>query len=107
MRGYDSLRRRADFSRVSRRGRRQAGRLLTCLMLASRERTRIGVTVSSQVGGAVVRNRLRRRIHAILDRYAFNRRPNADIVFIARPGAAALSFQELISEIERTLGPAP
>ena len=46
-------------------------------------------------------------MQAILDRYAFDRRPSRDIVFIARPGAAALSFDELGAEIERSFGPPP
>ncbi len=63
------------------------------------------MTVSAQVGGAVVRNRVRRRLRAILDRYAFDGLPSRDIVFIARPGAGELSFVELTSEVERTFGP--
>jgi len=80
---------------------------LTCLVLDGRDRTRIGVTVSAQVGGAVVRNRVRRRIRAILECYAFAQRPARDIVFIARPGAGELSFAELTAEVERTFGMPP
>lgn len=69
--------------------------------------TRIGVTVSAQVGGAVVRNRVRRRLRSILDGYGFAGRPNRDIVFIARPGAGELSFAELAAEVERTFGLPP
>jgi ribonuclease P protein component len=101
------LRRRADFARVGRRGKRRSGQHLTCLVLDGRDRTRIGVTVSAQVGGAVVRNRVRRRIRSILDGYAFDQGPARDIVFIARPGAGELSFAELMSEVERTFGRSP
>ncbi len=83
------------------------GKLVTCLMLDGREYTRIAITVSAQVGGAVARNRLRRRIQAILDRYTFEERPRRDVVFIARPGAAELSFAELGVEVERSFGPPP
>lgn len=104
MRGFDSLRRRSDFTRVSRRGRRVAGRHLTCFVTTGAERTRVGVTVSAQVGGAVARNRLRRRLRAILDGYLLATGPARDVVFIARPGAAELSFAELTAEVERTFG---
>jgi ribonuclease P protein component len=107
VRGYASLRRRADFARVARLGRRQTAKYLTCLVAVARDRTRIGVTVSAQVGGAVVRNRVRRRIRAILDRYAFRDRGHRDIVFIARPGAGELSFAQLAAEVERTFGAPP
>jgi ribonuclease P protein component len=65
------------------------------------------MTVSGQVGGAVVRNRVRRRLRAILDHYTFATGPYRDIVFIARPGAGELSFAELTAEVERTFGPPP
>ncbi|MGD0475166.1 MAG: ribonuclease P protein component [Candidatus Velthaea sp.] len=107
MRAYASLRRRADFARVSRTGRRRSAKFLTCLTVDGRERTRIGVTVSAQVGGAVVRNRVRRRLRAILDRYPFATLPWRDIVFIARPGAGELSFTDLAAQVERTFGAAP
>jgi len=104
MRAYDSLRRRADFARVGRTGRRRTAKFLTCVVVDGRERTRIGVTVSAQVGGAVARNRVRRRLRAILDRYPFATLPSRDIVFIARPGAGELSFAGLMAEVERTFG---
>jgi ribonuclease P protein component len=107
VKAYDSLRRRSDFARVARHGRRNAGRHLVCLILDGRERTRVGMTVSAQVGGAVVRNRVRRRLRAILARYAFARQPYRDIVFIARPGAGELTFAQLTTEVERTFGPPP
>jgi ribonuclease P protein component len=108
MRAYVTLRRRADFARVARHGRRRGGKHLTCLVAAAGfASTRIGLTVSARVGGAVVRNRVRRRLRAILDRYAFAGRPGRDIVFIARPGAGELSFAELTAEVERTFGPPP
>jgi ribonuclease P protein component len=107
MRAYASLRRRSEFAWVARTGQRRSAKHLTCLSCEGRDGTRIGVTVNARVGGAVVRNRLRRRLRAILDRYAFAGRPSRDIVFIARPGAGELSFPELVGEVERTLGPPP
>lgn len=104
MRAYASLRRRADFARVARTGRRRSAKCLTCVVTDGRDRTRIGITVSAQVGGAVVRNRVRRRLRAILDRYPFAAPPRRDIVFIARPGAGELSFADLRAEVERTFG---
>jgi ribonuclease P protein component len=104
LRAYAPLRRRADFARVARTGRRRSAKYLTCLIADGREGTRIGLTVSGQVGGAVVRNRVRRRLKAILDRYPFAPGSRRDIVFIARPGAGELSFAGLTAEVERTFG---
>jgi ribonuclease P protein component len=107
MRGFASLRRRSDFARVARRGRRRAGQFLTCLVADGQGRSRVGLTVSGQVGGAVVRNLVRRRLKAILDGYALATLPARDIVFIARPGAGELTYSELFAEVERTFGALP
>ncbi len=101
MRKYDSLERRADFARVTRRGRRYAGPHVTCFVADGRHRSRVGITVGGAVGIAVVRNRLRRRIKAILDRYDLGRPPWQDVVFIARPGAGELPFAALADEVGR------
>jgi len=107
VRAYDSLRRRGDFARVTRRGKRYAGSYLTCFVADGRRQTRVGITVGGAVGGAVVRNRLRRRIKAILDRYPLGAPPWRDIVFIARPGAGELRFDELAAEVARAFRAAP
>ena len=106
MRAYEPLRRRGDFARVTRRGRRRAGTYLTCFVTDGSGRTRVGITISGSIGGAVVRNRLRRRIKAILDR-SLPVRPWRDIVFIARPGAGELRSPALADEVARVLPAAP
>jgi ribonuclease P protein component len=107
VRAYDSLRRRGDFARVTRRGKRYAGTYLTCFVAEGRRRSRVGITVGSSIGGAVVRNRLRRRIKAILDRYPLEAPPWRDVVFIARPGAGELPYPALADEVARVFRPAP
>ncbi len=107
MRAYDPLRRRSDFARVTRRGQRYAGTYLTCFVAEGRRRTRVGITISGSIGGAVVRNRLRRRIKAILDRYSLDTPPWRDVVFIARPGAGELRYPALADEVARVFRGAP
>jgi len=107
VRAYEPLRRRGDFARVTRRGRRRAGTYLTCFVTDGYGRTRVGITISGSVGGAVVRNRLRRRIKAILDRYPLDAPPWRDVVFIARPGAGELAFPALAGEVARVFAVAP
>ncbi len=107
MRAYEPLRRRGDFARVTRRGRRYAGTYLTCFVADGRRRTRIGITISASIGGAVVRNRLRRRIKAILDLSPLDAPPWRDIVFIARPGAGELRYPALVDEVARVFPAAP
>jgi ribonuclease P protein component len=107
VRAYDPLRRRSDFARVTRRGRRSGGSYLTCFVADGRRRTRVGITISGAIGGAVVRNRLRRRIKAILDGYMLATPPWRDVVFIARPGAGELPYPALADEVARVFPAAP
>jgi ribonuclease P protein component len=101
MRIYQSLRRRSDFARVQRRGKRQVGPLFIFLTAEAHGRSRIGVTVSKGVGCAVVRNRLRRRVKAILDQTGFGKPPHRDVVLIARPGAGEADFAAVAVELGR------
>jgi ribonuclease P protein component len=103
MRGYTSLRRREDFARVQRRGKRRAGSAFVVVTAEGRDRSRVGVTVAKAVGNAVVRNRIRRRLKAILDRRHFGEGPPRDVVIIARPGAGALDSAAIAAELERLL----
>jgi ribonuclease P protein component len=55
--------------------------------------SRYGLSVGRRVGGAVVRNRLKRRLREILRSAPLE--PGWDIIFIARPPAAAADFTGL------------
>jgi len=85
------LLRRADFQNVLGGGRRCARRFLV-FCAAPRESadlpTRLGLTVSGKVGGAVARNRVKRRLREIFRRRHAALPPGWDIVLIARPGCA-------------------
>ena len=63
------------------------------------EGSRVGITVSKSVGNAVVRNRLRRRVKAFLDRRSFGRPPHRDVVLIARPGSGEADFAAVVAEL--------
>jgi ribonuclease P protein component len=97
------LRRRQDFQRVLSGRRLYAGAtLLAFAVPASGDGSRIGVTVSRRVRGAVRRNRLRRRLRELA-----RRRLLADdsplaasgikyhVVLIARPAALAAPAAQL------------
>jgi len=103
VRRYQSLRRRSDFARVQRRGKRGVGPLFIVLSAEAPDVSRVGVTVSKTIGSAVVRNRLRRRVKAILDRSAFGAPPHRDVVLIARPGSGQANFAAVAAELGRLL----
>lgn len=59
--------------------------------------TRFGYAVGKEVGNAVVRNRVRRRLKAIARGLCIG--PGWDIVVMARQGAGGLSYSDLRDEV--------
>ncbi|MDQ3622041.1 MAG: ribonuclease P protein component [Verrucomicrobiota bacterium] len=94
------LTRSAEYQRLKREGVSIHGKFMVLSVIkhsTSRE-TRAGIITSRRVGGAVVRNRVRRRMRELLraDRPRFER--GLWLVLIARQRAANASFDELRTE---------
>ena len=64
---------------------------------------RFGFIVSRQVGGAVVRNTVRRRLKAVCAESLPTVRAGSDVVIRALPSAATASFGDLRAEVVRCL----
>lgn len=108
----DRLKTRADFLRAQRGVRRAAPGLTLeiCLTPDATARDgafRVGFTASRKVGGAVERNRAKRRLRAIaravLPEAA---RQRTDYVLIARPATLTRPFAELVKDLATTLAAA-
>jgi ribonuclease P protein component len=69
-----------------------------------RDYDRFGISTGRRIGGAVQRNRVRRRLREILRRSPNDTGFGWDILVVARPPAAAASFDELRTALERLLG---
>lgn len=94
----ERLRRREDFQQALRRGRRFRHPLLHLVAYRTdRETTRIGFSVSTKVGGAVVRNHIKRRLRMIVRSIPWQ--PGFDVVLLVQPAAASASFHELCDTI--------
>jgi ribonuclease P protein component len=65
--------------------------------------TRYGISTGRRVGPAVVRNRLRRRLRTILRQLEPNVARGWDVLFVARPLAAAASQSELEPGVRQLL----
>ncbi|HEX8625060.1 MAG TPA: ribonuclease P protein component [Allosphingosinicella sp.] len=101
-----SLTRRADFL-AANRGRRAP---MPGFVLLVRPRDdgdagiRLGITVTKKIGGAVVRNRMKRRFRSLARELLPDRGiAGADHVLIGRQGGIERDFELLRAELERAL----
>lgn len=98
------LRKRSEFLRVQDKGFKITADCLLCLVLpnARGERvTRLGLTVSTKVGNAVVRNRIRRRLRELFRTQKASLPGGLDMVLIARNSAAEADFARLSRAFDR------
>ncbi len=111
------LRRSRDFHRVSREGARRASAHFVLVVAPRRgagtseaaDPVRLGLAVGRRVGGAVRRNLLRRRLREWFRHHREELRDgwgeDIDVVVIARPGSAELSYREIAAELGTITAP--
>ena len=109
------LQRRKDFLRVAAARRKVAAPGLVLQVAERQEKNdtadkrvapapRVGYTVSRKVGGAVVRNRARRRLKAAAQRVmTWHARPEFDYVLIGRVATIKRDFVALMHDLEQTM----
>ena len=90
----------SEFERVRQEGRAHHGDLLTLGVLTANEGRgfRAGFVTARRLGGAVVRNRVRRRLREIVRKHQREIVDAKWIVTIARPNAARASYRQLEDE---------
>jgi ribonuclease P protein component len=97
------MRRREDFSAAVRGGSRAGRRLLTGHLLirpGAEGPALVGFVVSRAVGGAVVRNRVRRRLRSALLGYLESLPGGSLLVVRANPQAATARQADLAAELD-------
>ncbi len=94
------LLRRADYDRVYKDGRRRTSQhFVVFYRTNSGESSRLGISVKRALGGAVVRNRIRRRIREIFRTHRQEIQPGWDIVIHPRSSVATADFAPLSTEL--------
>jgi ribonuclease P protein component len=97
----------ADYDRVYKQGRRHFSPLMTFFFL-ERETSgspRVGITVGRALGGAVVRNRIKRRmreaVRASLAEFADGLALSADVVINPKKNVLTAEFDKIGAEVTR------
>ena len=92
----DTLKKNYEFRRLYSRGKTAVTPfLVTYARKTKRRDNRIGFTVSTKLGKAVVRNRIRRRLREIYRLHEAEFSRGLEIVFVARGRAASASYGQL------------
>jgi ribonuclease P protein component len=96
------LRTPAEFRRVREQSPRGWPHPLLVLHVAANDldHPRVGITVSSRVGKAVVRNRIRRRLREALRARLSSMNVGYDLLVVARPSSARASWNELCTALD-------
>lgn len=91
-----TIKRNHEFQRLYAKGKNAASPYLALYCRKRRgEENRLGLTVGKKVGGAVKRNRVRRRLREIYRLHEGELKPGFDLVVVARVRAVYGSYQQL------------
>lgn len=102
----ERLRKRIDFKRVEKN---KIARLVTKHLIivaapSEHHHTRIGITASRKVGGAVRRNRIKRLLREVFRRNKASFPEGHDLIFIAKNDMTDITYHDLAAEIMKTIG---
>lgn len=100
--------RRGEFDAVYRAGKRRSGSHFTVFFRANEQpQSRFGFSIKKELGSAVVRNRIRRRIREIVRGHRLEIPAGWDIVVHPKSSAARTPFAALTADLLRLLKSAP
>jgi ribonuclease P protein component len=99
------LLRHADFERVYEEGQRHFARHMTFFFLPGPGRdARVGFTVGRMLGGAVERNRIKRRLREAVRRERQRLGVAVDVVINPKKSVLQAEFREITQEVGRAFG---
>ncbi|MEG1943052.1 MAG: ribonuclease P protein component [Angelakisella sp.] len=112
MSNLTSLNQNRDFVRLYKRGKSQVNPLLVTYLSKNRQgETRVGITATKKVGGAVERNRAKRVIRAAMRTLPEGLPVGYDIIFVARGRTTACKMQQvrtvMAQHLSRLIAPPP
>ncbi|MCA9583367.1 MAG: ribonuclease P protein component [Myxococcales bacterium] len=100
-RPIDRIRKTWEFRTIQRSGRRVHSPHFVYVLSPSKDRPRLGITVSKKVSPkAVLRNRVKRFVREVFRRHRHLFPTDCDVVVIAKRGASDLALRETFEEFQ-------
>ena len=94
-----------EFRRIYRKGKSAVSPALVMYCQRNRQgKSRLGITVSTKLGGAVVRNRVRRQLREIYRLNKPDMLPGYDVILVARIKAVHTPYRKLDATYRRLAG---
>ncbi|MCL2621297.1 MAG: ribonuclease P protein component [Defluviitaleaceae bacterium] len=99
-----SLQKNDQFQHLYKKGKSAGNKCLVVFVEKNGlEQNRLGISVSKKMGGAVVRNLLRRRIKEAYRGMESRLTYGYDIAILPRPDLATATYQEIVSALRHLL----
>ena len=96
------LTKRGSFAYVYRKGKSVRGRYISLIFTAGRDCPRVGFSVNNKIGHAVVRNKLKRRMRAVMATF-LPKMSACQAVFVTRPGAGEMNYDAILADMTALL----
>ena len=100
----ESLKKNKEFKKVYENGKSYATRNLViyCLNYEKGKKNCYGLSVSTKIGNAVVRNKLKRRLREIIREFEKEKEfKGYDVIFIARKPVVQINYQHLKRDVKK------
>ncbi len=98
------LKKRTEFSRVFKQGHTFGDRYLVLFILSTGvQATQFGFAAQRSAGSAVKRNRIRRRLRALVDEYNGRIQPCGQVVLLGKTTMLTASWDTLLRSTDRLL----
>lgn len=96
-----TLKQNSDFRRLYKRGKSAVrGTMVVYVMNGRSKQPRLGITVSKKIGGAVERNRAKRRIREVFRATLPSLKQNIDICVVARGRLLTSRYDKVLHDFD-------
>ena len=98
------LKKKYQFNYVYRVGRSTNGSLCVLYFAPSKNKNvKVGISVSHKIGGAIIRNKIKRKMREAVYKYILQIKKDFNIVFIAKNAITTATYAQIEQEIELLL----